>query len=338
MKVSSLDVWTPRIQEIVRAASPSGFEIRFATSYDAAEAEFLLTGWAEVTGPMIRGAPRLRMIQKWGVGLDRIDLAAAEAEGVVVAIAAGSNASVVAEHAVMLMLAVYRRLSLVDRSMRDGLWLFPQMRERCLQLRGKVVGLIGCGDIGRAVARKLKGFEVEVVYFDPVRPDPQLERDLGVAYRPHDRLLAESDIVSLHLPGGEANRHLYGAGAFARMKPGAVLVNTARGELVDQDALCDALESGHLMGAGLDVHDPEPPPPGARLTRFDQVVLTPHTAGSVVDNVESVARHVFGNMQAVLEGRPIAEADQVVSPRRPKRPPEPGRGGGSGASPVRPRG
>ncbi|MFP1632728.1 2-hydroxyacid dehydrogenase [Zhengella sp. ZM62] len=326
MKVATLDVWTPRIRDIVRAALPDGFEIEFAQSYDPGEqtalvrdADFVLAGWAEVTGDMIRQAPRLRLIQKWGIGVDRIDLRTAEEEGVAVAIAAGSNASPVAEHAIMLMLAVYRRLAEVDAALRQGDWLFPKMRERCFQLRGKTVGLIGFGHIGRMVARKLAGFDVEIVYYDPVRAGPAVESDLRARLVDRDTLLERSDIVSLHYPGGEENRHSIEAASLARMKPGAVLINTARGELVDEAALCAALATGHLMGAGLDTFDPEPPTRDARILGFKQVVLTPHTAGSVVDNVEGVARHVFANMVRFLDGQDVAEADRVVTPAMPRR-------------------
>lgn len=330
LRISSLDVWTPRIQEIVRQCLPDGFTIRFAASYDeeeqrklAAEADFILTGWAAVSAAMMREAPRLRMIQKWGIGVDRIDLDEAEREGIVVAITAGGNASVVAEHAIMLMLAVYRRLSLVDRALREGRWLFSDMRERCFQIRGKTIGIVGLGHIGKMVARKLAGFEVSIVYYDPVRPEPALERALGVTYVNMDRLLADSDIVTLHLPGGAANRHLFGTAWLARMKRGAVLINAARGEIVDEQALYQALTSGHLMGAGLDVYEPEPPAAGNPLLALDQVVMTPHTAGSVLDNVENVARHAFGNMLKVLNGEPLKPADIVLFPER-RRLPAPG--------------
>jgi D-3-phosphoglycerate dehydrogenase len=321
--VSSLDLWTPRIQDEVRACLPPGFTIRFASSYDAdeqralaAEADIILAGWAEVTDAMMAAAPRLRMIQKWGIGVDRIDLEAARRRGIAVAITAGANASAVAEHTLMLMLAVYRRLSLVDRALREGRWLFAEMRERCFQLRGKTVGLVGFGHIGRAVARKIAGFEVEVIYCDPIPAPPEVEAALGAVRVGMDALLARSDIVSLHCPGGGENRHLIDAAALERMKRGAVLINAARGDIVDEAALCDALRSGHLMGAGLDVYDPEPPEPGAAILGFDQVVITPHTAGSVLDNVGNVARHAFGNMLRMLEGRDLPPADIVVAPAR----------------------
>ena len=319
--VSSLDVWTPTIQGEVRRALPAEWTLRFAASYDPAEqaalasaADVILAGWAQVTEAMMRAAPRLRMIQKWGVGVDRIDLDAARGLGIAVAVTAGGNAHPVAEHAIMLMLAVYRRLSLVDRAMREGRWLFAEMRERCLQIRHKTVGLVGFGNIGRAVARKLAGFEATILYADPVAASAEVERALGVTRVRLDELLARSDIVSLHLPGGGANRHLIDAAALARMRTGAVLVNTARGDIVDEAALVEALRSGALMGAGLDVYEPEPPEKGAALVGFDQVVLTPHTAGSVLDNVAAVARHAFGNIEKVLRGQALAAADLVVAP------------------------
>jgi phosphoglycerate dehydrogenase-like enzyme len=323
--VSCLDVWTPTIQSEVRKRLPSDYTIRFASSYDpaeqsalAAEADVILTGWAEVTSAMVRAASRLRMIQKWGIGVDRIDLDAAWERAIVVAITAGGNAHPVAEHAIMLMLAVFRRLSFVDRAMREGRWLFAEMRERCFQLRGKKVGLLGFGNIGRAVACKLAGFEVEILYADPVPAPGDVERALAATRVPLEELLTRSDIVSLHLPGGGANRHLIDAAALRRMKKGAVLINTARGAIVDETALVEALRDGHLMGAGLDVYDPEPPEMGAALVGFDQVVLTPHTAGSVLDNVGNVARHAFANMERIFRGEALAAADLVVAPEAPR--------------------
>jgi phosphoglycerate dehydrogenase-like enzyme len=131
-----------------------------------------------------------------------------------------------------------------------------------------------------------------------------------------DELVARSDIITLHCPGGAENRHLIDAGVLARMKRGAVLINAARGELVEEAALVEALRSGHLMGAGLDVFEVEPLPAGHALAAFENVVLSPHTAASVFDNVERVARHAFGNMQRTVEGQPIPEADLVIAPRR----------------------
>ncbi len=317
--VAVLDVWAPAVQEAVRACLPQGWSIRFARDYTeahqralAAEADVIVPGWAAVDAGMIAASPRLRMIQKWGIGLDRIDLDAVERAGLTLAITAGANASVVAEHAVMLMLAVYRRLSMIDRATREGRWLFDEMRGVCRRLGGKTVGLIGFGHIGRMLAKKLSGFEVTVLYTDPRRCDPETEARLGVRFVSRDELLAESDVVSLHIPGGEETRHLMNADAFSRMKPGAILINVSRGEIVDETALAAAIRSGRLMGAGLDVFESEPPAQDNPLLGLDEVVLTPHTAGSVIDNVPNVARHAFGNIETFLSGRPLGPADLVL--------------------------
>lgn len=325
-RIGSLDTWDDAVRAVISSEVPPGFSIAFATSHEpdeqmriARDSDVLIVGWPEVTAAMMAGAPRLRMIQKWGIGVDRIDLAAAEREGIIVAIAAGSNAHAVAEHAVMLMLAVYRKLPLVDSALRDGTWLFTKMRSRCLQLRGKTIGLVGFGNIGRAVARKLRGFDVHVVYYDPRRAPAALEQELGARFVSFAELLAQSDIVSLHCPGGAETRDMIDAQALAAMKPGAVLINTARGEIVNEGALADALRGGPLFGAGLDVYEPEPTREGFPLLDLDNVVLTSHTAGSVWDNVANVAQHCFGNIRKVLNGEALAEADRMVVPATPRR-------------------
>jgi D-3-phosphoglycerate dehydrogenase len=302
---------------------PKGWTIAFADSYDEAnqhalakEADVLMPGWAAVDAGMLAAAPKLRMIQKWGIGLDRIDLAAVERAGLTLAITAGANASVVAEHAVMLMLAVYRRLSMVDRATREGRWLFNEMRGICQRLGGKTVGLVGFGHIGQMLARKLAGFDVDILYTDLARRDAETEATLAVRFVSLDDLLAQSDVVSLHVPGGDQNRHLIDAKTFSQMKPGAILINVARGDLVDEAALVKAIRSGHLMGAGLDTFELEPPSPDHPLLNLDEVVFTPHTAGSVIDNVPNVARHAFSNIQKFLTGQAISEADLVVLPQR----------------------
>lgn len=319
IKVAALDVWAPAVRDAVKGCLPDGWSIAFADSYDeahqralAAGADVIVPGWAAVDAEMLAGALKLRMIQKWGIGLDRIDLDAVERAGLTLAITAGGNTSVVAEHAVMLMLAVYRRLSMIDRATREGRWLFNEMRGICLQLRGKTVGLVGFGHIGQMLARKLSGFEVDILYTDLARRDAEIEARLGARFVGLDELLSQSDVVSLHVPGGDENRHMIDAVALARMKRGSILINVARGELVDEAALVAAIRSGHLMGAGLDTFDREPPSPDNPFLQMDEVVLTPHTAGSVIDNVASVARHAFGNIQKVLAGEPIAAADLIL--------------------------
>ena len=261
---------------------------------------------------MLERAKRLRMIQKWGIGVDRIDVDAARRRGIALAITAGSNAAPVAELTLALMLAVYRRIAYVDRAMRQGLWPKAEMRETCFQIAGKTVGLVGFGNIGRMVARRLSGFDAKVIYADARAADRETEVALGVSRVALPELLACSDIVSLHAPFTPQTARMIDAASIATMKQGAVLINTARGELVDERALYEALVAGKLRGAGLDAFDPEPPKPDNPLLRLDQVVVTPHAGGGVFDNVENVARHALGNIVRFLRGEPIAAADVII--------------------------
>ena len=327
--VACLDVWAPAVREVIsrvaRELAPAELDLRFALSYDEAEqlalveaADFLLPGWAAVTEVMLAHtghaghAGRLRFVQKWGIGVDRIDVAALRRRGIGLAITAGANAGPVAELALALMLAVYRRIPYVNRTMRQGQWPKAEMRETCFQIKGKTVGLVGFGNIGRTLARRLSGFEAQVLYADTQAADAATEQSLGVRRVGLAELLARSDIVSLHLPYSAQAGRLIDAAAIAAMKPGAVLINTARGELVDEAALYDALLTGHLRGAGLDAFDPEPPAASHPLLTLDQVVVTPHAGGGVFDNVEPVARHALGNLLRVLQGQALAPADVII--------------------------
>ncbi len=321
--VGCADAWAPEIRERIIAAAPDGFTLEFADTKDAASwnallerSDFLLLAANQMNSDMMSKASRLRLIHKWGIGYDDVDLAAAAREGVGVAITAGANAHAVAEHTIMLILATLRKLSVVDRALREGRWLFKEMRVQCLQLSGRTVGLVGFGNIGRAVARRLVGFETTVLYYDPIEAPEDVTRATGAKLVPFETLLEQSDIVSLHCPGGSANHHLIGAAQFARMKHGAVLVNAARGELVNQAALVTALGDGTLMGAGLDVYEQEPPNADNPLLNLQNVTLSPHTAASVLDNVGRVARHVFANMLRVANGEVLPDADVIVPPRR----------------------
>jgi phosphoglycerate dehydrogenase-like enzyme len=318
-KVAFLDVMDAKVQAEIQSALPPGFSIRYAESGDrrelmamVADADFILTAVA-VDAEMIRAAPKLKLLHKWGIGVDKFDLDAARAARVPVAITGGANAGAVSEHTVMLMLAAYRRLSLSDRRLREGEWIRPQIRAQAYQLSGKTVGLLGFGNVGRMVAHRLAGFDVTVIYHDIRRADMATQRSLHATPVTFDELLERSDVLSLHEPLTSVTRGIIGAEAIARMKTGAVLINAARGEVVDEPALYDALVSGKLRGAGLDVFAKEPADPNNPLFRLDQVVVTPHTAGSAIDLVADIARHAFANMQSILNGEPLPPSDVIVS-------------------------
>ena len=317
--VACMDVWTPAVRVVVQNAAPPELDLRFANSYDRAEqmalmehAAFMLPGFAAVDEAMLQHAKALRMIQKWGIGYDSIDVVAARRMGIPLSIAAGSNAGPVAELAIALILGVYRRLPYVNRVVRQGGWPTSEMRETCFQINGKAVGLVGFGNIGRMLARRLRGFDAEVIYFDARRADVQIEQALEVRYVGLPELLAQSDIVSLHAPLNTHTAKMINAATIATMKDGAVLINTARGGLVDEQALFDALVTGKLRGAGLDAFDSEPPARDNPLLRLDQVVITPHAGGGVFDNIENVARHTLGNIMRFVRGESIALADVII--------------------------
>lgn len=318
-RVSCLEVWDDQVRGIVQQIAPPEFELCFATSYEpdvqyalGIQGDFILTGWAKVPAKMIEDAPRLKLIHKWGAGYEKIDLAAAKKRGIPVAITAGSNSSPVAEHAIALMLAVYRRIPYVDRSLRQGKWLKQDMRSVCRGLERKTVGLLGLGHIGRLVARKLSGFDVRLIYYDAFRASEEVEKAHSIKFVPFDQLLAQSDILSVHVPLLDSTRGMIDAAAIAKMKDGAVIINTSRGGVIDETALYQALKSGKLFGAGLDTHTQEPPSPDNPLFGLDEVVVTPHTGAVVVDNVANVTIHVFENMQRLLRGEPLPPEDRVA--------------------------
>lgn len=317
-------VFDPVAQAIIRDMAPEGLDLSFAERPEQqsdrrlAVCDFIM-GVAPVTEAMILKAPKLRLIQKWGIGVDKIDLKAAERHGVYVAITAGANSATIAEHTVLLMLAVLRRLVVADRALREGRWIPAELRPQSRKLAGKTVGILGFGNIGRAVARQLQGFGTEIIYHDARGPQDG-GKPLNATYVSFAELLARSDILTLHIPGGGVNRHLLDKASIAGMKRGAAIVNAARGDLIDEDALADALESGRISGAGLDVFETEPLGSQSRLCKLDNVVLTPHSAGSVMDDVAPMAAHAFANIRRFLRGEGIPSADLIVEPARPRAP------------------
>ncbi|MCW3475367.1 NAD(P)-dependent oxidoreductase [Limobrevibacterium gyesilva] len=239
-----------------------------------AEAEVLWHVLKPCSAAVIAAAPRLRLIQKIGVGVNTIDLAAAAARGIPVCNLPGTNSRAVAEMALLLMLAALRRLPLFDAGLRTGAWgADPAVQDRLGELGGRTVGLVGYGAVPRILAPVLAALGCRVLYAART-PKP----DAVGEHRPLDALLAESDVVSLHVPLTADTERMIDAAAIARMKPGAVLVNTARGGLVDQAALAAALASFRLGAAGLDVFAQEPADPSDALFRLPNVVVAPHVA------------------------------------------------------------
>lgn len=254
-------------------ACREGDDARFAALM--AEAEVLWHMLKPVTAGVIAAAPRLRLIQKIGVGVNTIDLEAARARGIRVANMPGTNSRAVAEMSLTLMLAALRHLPVFDAAMRRGEgWAWPpEVQDAVGEVAGRTVGLVGYGAVPSLLAPVLKAMGARVLY-TATAPKP----DADAEWRDLPALLAEADVVSLHLPLTPATEHILDAAAIASMKPGAVLVNTARGGLVDEPALVKALTGGHLRAAGLDVFAVEPVTAGNPLLGLDNVVLAPHVA------------------------------------------------------------
>lgn len=258
----------------------------------------------QVNAGLLAAAPRLRIVGRAGVGLDNIDLSAADEAGVVVSAALGANAVSVAEHTVLLALALLRDLRTHDQAVRRGQWRRMPGRE----LSGQTWGLLGAGATGRAVARLLAGFEVSVIAHDPfVARDDELIRALRIEMVCLEDLIARSDVLSVHLPATGGTRGLLDADLLARFAPGAILINVGRGEVVDESALAEALRDGRLAGAGLDVRAEEPPVPGP-LDGLEQVIFTPHVAGITGESQQRIAAVLAADIAAVLRGNRASAA------------------------------
>jgi D-3-phosphoglycerate dehydrogenase len=254
-------------------------------------------------GDLLRRCPRLKVIAKHGAGLDSVDLAAATELGIVVATSGTANSVSVAEHAVALMLAVLRRIPELDTLTRAGCYHERTRLMRFPDLFGATVGLVGYGNIGKAVAGMVgRGFRCTVLAYDPLVSAEDMRAD-GVAKVGLDELLERADIVSLHLPLTDETRHLIGAEQLARMKPGAILINTSRGGTVDEDELTKALAAGTLRGAGLDVFEQEPPDTADPLFGSGAVVLSPHCGGGTEGAMMRAATESAEAALAVLSGR-----------------------------------
>lgn len=270
------------------------------------EAEILLGDYTfenRITAETIRNAKHLKLIQQPSVGVQHIDLEACRSKGIPVANAAGANDKSVAEHAILLALMLLKKALYFHRRTEAGVWVQSEAFELgVFELAGKRWGIVGMGRIGRELAKRLGPFGAEIVYFDPKRLSEEEEKALGVAYVPLEKLIRRSDIVSLHVPLLPETRGMIGAEVLRSMKTGSYLINVARGELVDENALAEALNRGVIAGAGIDVFSEEPIRPDHPLLKCRNVVLTPHLAGTTNEARARVIEVSVKNILRVLNG------------------------------------
>lgn len=317
-KLVMLDPMTPERLERIAAYLPEGWQISTAASRAPADqlaalegAQFGITGDVPVSAEMM-AVPGLKGVHKWGVGYDNIDCVAAKACGVRVMRTTGSNAVAVAETTLGLMLAVNRNIVRGHVGIHEGKWRKGELSPSSMMLSGKTVGIIGLGYIGKALARLLKGFGCTVLYTKRSPLDAAEEAELNARFAPLDEILRSADVLSLHCELNDATRGIINRDSLALMKPDAILVNAARGGVVVEADLAEAIRGNRLRGAGVDVFAIEPIEPGNPLIGLDRVIVTPHVGAISADNfVPSITRMV-ANMRAVDEGRDPPALDTVV--------------------------
>ena len=300
----------PVITDIAKSLTPPGFELVMADFGTpefinaAAEAEYFMGLARNMGGEFFRSAPKLKLVQLLSAGYDRVDVESARKAKVPVANNGGANAIAVAEHTVLLMLAVLKQLVRFHQDVVAGKWRPPASSESPVyELSARTVGIIGLGNIGKKVARRAAAFDARVQYHDILRLTEAEEDALGVRFVLLNELLRTSDIVTLHVPLNDSTRGMIGARELSQMKSGAILVNTCRGPVVDENALYEALKGKRLAGAGLDVLVEEPPAKNHPLFTLPNVTLTPHSAGPTWENWTARFRNGFDNIERVAAGR-----------------------------------
>ncbi len=276
------------------------------------EADAILAALVDVSAAAIEKAPMLHLIQTPSHGFDHVDIDAAASRGVPVCNVgtSGAEAGTVAEHAMLLMLACARRLVEGHEGIRRGEW--PQLTGSSVELQGKTLGIVGLGHIGCEVAKRARAFGMSLLYHDVVPAQEDIEQELRLKQVELDELFTQADVVTVHVPLMAATRNLVGADQIAKMKPGAILVNTSRGAVVDNDALARAADEGRIL-AGVDVYEPEPPPEDHPLRKANNVVLSPHVAGTTRESVGRIMQAALDNLQRFARGERLRDVVNGIS-------------------------
>ena len=304
--------------EILKSVVPDGFSVETLDelSYESllrqcVDADYLLvSGRLPIDEDVLSAAKHLKMIQRTGVGTEMLDLEAIRRHNIPVYVNAGINARSVAEHTITLMLACLKRLPQINQQVHSGVWKKQQTGVTTHELYGKTVALVGMGNIGRTVAAMLRPFGVRIIYTDVFRQNETVEHDLGITYYPSfEAMLPEADVLSFHCPLTKDNSDMLDGDTLSMLKADAVVVNTARGKLINPDALYNAICSGHISAAGLDTHYEEPISEGYKLAELENVILTPHIGGLSYEAFEGMMREAMRNISAFEEGR----LDEIAS-------------------------
>ena len=296
--------------DIVQSELPDGFEIRFLQEQsqddlikEAVNADYLLAGGRlKITREVLEHAEKLQMIQRSGVGLDALDLDAIKELGIPLYVNQGVNAESVAEHTLLLILACLRRLTTIAKNTQSAIWKKQEQGVQTGELKGKTIGIVGMGNIAQTLVGMLKPFHVKILYYNLEQMPKDYETQNNMSFVSLDELLKLSDVVTLHCALTEETKNLICEKTIRMMKSGAVLINTARGEIVNPDALAEALRSGKLSYAALDVHVKEPIPEDYPLRGLDNAILTPHIAGVTSDSFRAMMHDAFRNIECFDRG------------------------------------
>lgn len=302
------------VYEIIREELPPGFEL-VTLKEDSdderkeklADCEVVIVAARPMTAEFVAAAPVLKLLHHQGVGYqDTVDVAALKSRNIALALTPAGTSIGVAEHTLLLALAVCKRLPYADSELRQGRWHINSLRPFSFELHGRTVGYIGMGRIGQETAVRFKAFGTAGIYYDPhVALSPRRQAELGLRRVQFNALLAAADVITLHVPSGDATYHMIDAAALAQMKPNAIVINTSRGSVVDEAALCRALQEGRIAGAGLDVFEQEPFRPENPLAAMPNVVLTPHISAGTRDALKAKMRALFQNVQRFFSGQEL---------------------------------
>jgi phosphoglycerate dehydrogenase-like enzyme len=268
------------------------------------DADFIMAFRAKLTERILRSATKARLVQILSAGYDSINLKLLRELKIPCANNGGANSWAVADYAVLAMLSLYRRLAAADRAVREGRWSAAIDGMNTFEMANKVVGVLGFGNIGQKVARRVQAFDATVQYYDKFPLSPERERELKAKRVSLEELFRTSDIISCHAPLTNETRHVVNRERLATMKPTAVIINTSRGPVIDEAALLEALQQKRIAGAGLDVFEKEPVDPANPLLKLENVVVSPHSAGTTWDTWFRRADFAYKNMKRVWDGQP----------------------------------
>lgn len=303
-----LDRTSEEIEKLLLTYPVEGVEYKFLNPFfgpkgTLEEADYYLATNYKVTEEVMAQSPKLKLVARTGVGYENVDLKYAAGRNIPVTIAQGGNAISVAEFVIGLMLDLSRKITLLDGSTKRGLWQCWEYRHVSYEIAGKTLGIIGAGTIGREIMKRIQSLEVNCIYYDIRKLTLEEEKNFKASYADIDDLLQESDFVLMMMPCNESTVDFMGKEQFKLMKKTAFIINDARGPVINEDALCWALDNDEIAGAALDVFNKSPLGPGHRLLKYPNVITTPHLGGATLDAYKRIFSMCAENIQLVENGQ-----------------------------------